>query len=53
MIVVKSKLKELTGDCNVSGDFAEALDKKVTQLVKDACNRAKSNNRRTVMGKDL
>jgi histone H3/H4 len=53
MIVVKAKIKELTGECNVAGDFAEALDKKTTQLVKDACDRAKANNRRTVMAKDL
>ncbi len=53
MIVVKAKIKELTGECNVAGDFAEALDKKVTQLVKGACERAKGNNRRTVMAKDI
>ncbi|MBW2969004.1 NFYB/HAP3 family transcription factor subunit [Candidatus Woesearchaeota archaeon] len=53
MIVVKAKIKELTGECNVSGDFAEALDKKVTQMVKEACERAKANNRRTVMAKDI
>lgn len=53
MIVVKAKIKELSGEFNVSGDFADALDKKVTQMVKDACERAKANNRRTVMAKDI
>lgn len=53
MIVVKAKIKEITGECNVAGDFAEALDKKVTQMVNDACERARANNRRTVMSKDL
>ncbi len=53
MIVVKSKIKELVGNCNVSGDFAEALDEKVKQLVKAASERAEANNRKTVMAKDL
>lgn len=53
MIIVKAKIKELSGDYNVSGDFAEALDKKVEQMVKDACSRADANGRKTVMAKDL
>ena len=53
MIVVKSKIKDVAGDFNVAGDFAEALDKKVLQLVKDAVERARGNNRRTLMAKDL
>jgi len=53
MIVVKAQIKELVKEFNVSGDFAEALDKKVVQMVNDACERAKANNRRTVMAKDL
>ena len=53
MLVVKAKIKEFTGDMNVAGDFTEALDKKVQELVKAACERAAANNRRTVMGKDI
>jgi histone H3/H4 len=53
MLIVKSKIKELTGDLNVGGDFVDALNKKAEQLVKDAVERAKGNNRRTVMGKDV
>ena len=53
MLVVKSSIKEAVGDFNVSSDFAEELDKKVAQLVKDACSRAQANNRKTVMAKDL
>ena len=53
MLIVKSKIKELTGDFNVSGDFADALNKKAEMLVKEAVSRAKGNNRRTVMAKDL
>lgn len=52
-LVVKAKIKEYTGEMNVSGDFAEALDKKVEELIKAACVRAEGNNRRTVMAKDL
>lgn len=53
MLVVKAKIKEVAGDFNVAGDLADALNKKVEQLIKDACDRAKANNRRTVMAKDL
>jgi histone H3/H4 len=53
MIIVKAKIKEIAGDYNVAGDVAEALNKKTEQLIKDACERAKANNRKTVMAKDL
>ncbi|MBN2457887.1 DUF1931 domain-containing protein [Candidatus Woesearchaeota archaeon] len=53
MIVVKAKIKEITGDYNVSGDFAQALNTKVEKLVKDAVARAEANSRKTVMAKDL
>ena len=52
-LVVKAQIKQITGDFNVAGDFAEALDKKVESLIKEACERAKANSRRTVMSKDL
>ncbi|MBW2989672.1 DUF1931 domain-containing protein [Candidatus Woesearchaeota archaeon] len=38
---------------NISTDFYEKLNEKVISLVKDACRRAKENNRNTVMGKDI
>jgi len=53
MIIVKAKIKEIAGDFNVAGDVAEALNKKVEQMVKDACARAEANGRKTVMAKDL
>lgn len=53
MLIVKSKIKELVGEINVGGDFADALDAKVEQLVKDAVRRAEGNSRRTIMAKDL
>jgi len=52
-LVVKAKIKDVAKGYNVSGDFADELDKKAQQLVKDACKRAEGNNRKTVMAKDL
>ena len=53
LLVVKAKIKEAAKGANVSGDFAEALDKKLKVLVADAVARAADNNRKTVMAKDL
>ena len=53
MLIVKAKIKDSATGCNVSGDFAEALDAKVKELVKAAVARAEGNNRKTVMAKDL
>lgn len=53
MLIVKSKIKELVGEINVGGDFADALNAKAEQLVKDAVARAGANGRRTIMAKDL
>ncbi|MEM3126689.1 MAG: DUF1931 domain-containing protein [Candidatus Woesearchaeota archaeon] len=52
-VIVKAKIKEIASEFSVSGDFADALDRKVTELVKEACRRAKDNGRKTVMAKDL
>jgi len=60
-LVITSKTKEYIknitiGDqkgFNVSMDFVEKLSKKVENIVKEACERAKANNRRTVQSKDL
>ena len=52
LLVVRSKIKDFT-KCNVSGDFAEALSKKVEEMVKDAERRAMGNNRKTLQAKDL
>ena len=56
MIIVKAKIKDIAqkeGDFNVAGDFSEKLDHKVKEIIKDACRRAKENNRKTVMGRDI
>ena len=52
MIVVKSKVKEVAGDCNVAGDFADALNGVAVELVKAAGKRADANGRKTVQAKD-
>jgi len=53
LVVVRAKVKSAVRDCNVASDFAEALDSRVRELIRAAEERAKSNNRRTVMAKDL
>ena len=53
MLIIKAKVKEACGDMSVAADFVEALNEKVYELVKKALWRAKENNRRTVMGKDV
>jgi histone H3/H4 len=52
-IVVKSKIKEVAGNCNVSGDFADALNGVAVDLVKRAAARAEANGRKTVSAKDM
>ena len=53
LLVVKAKIKDIVGDYNVAGDFAEELDKQVRELVTKAVKRAEANGRKTVMAKDL
>ena len=53
MLVVKSKIKEHADGMNVSGDFAEVLDKEVEALIKKAVERCKANGRKTIQGRDL
>jgi len=53
MLVVKSKVKEVAGDANVSGDFAEALNEMLVWSVEQAAARAEANGRKTVSARDL
>jgi len=53
LLVVKAKVKEFAKGMNVAGDFAEALNKVVEELIKKAVERAKANKRTTVMPQDL
>ncbi|MBU2561986.1 MAG: NFYB/HAP3 family transcription factor subunit [Nanoarchaeota archaeon] len=52
-LIVKAKLKEAAKGSNVAGDLAEHLNCLAHQLLKAACERAESNQRKTVMAKDL
>ena len=53
LLVVKAKIKDVIGDYNVAGDFADELDKLVRDSIAKAVKRADANGRRTVMAKDL
>jgi len=53
LLVVKAKIKDVIGDYNVAGDFADELDKLVREHIAKAVKRAEANGRRTVMAKDL
>lgn len=55
-IIVHVQVKEAAtqaGVPNVSADFYTELENKVKNMVVESCNRAKKNNRTTVMGKDV
>lgn len=52
-LIVRSKIREYAEELSVSKEFEDALVKKVEELVKKACERAKANNRRTLMARDL
>ncbi len=56
-LVVRSNIKHYAKvnerALNISTDFYEKLNEKVISLIKEACKRAKENNRNTVMGKDI
>lgn len=49
---VKDILKEADVD-NLSSDFIVRLDEKVKRIILEAVERAKENQRRTVMGRDV
>jgi len=45
--------EDCASDCNVAGDFAEALSKEVETMIKKAADRAKANGRKTITPRDL
>ena len=53
MIISKTKTKEFVKECNVSGEFYDALDQKVRDLITEAEKRALANGRKTVRPQDL
>lgn len=52
-LVVRSKVKAVVKGMRFSGDFFDALDKAVGELVKKAAERAKKNGRATVRPVDI
>ncbi len=52
-VVIKAKLKEVVVNYQISGDYVDALDKAVRDLIKRSIERAEANHRKTVMAKDL
>lgn len=52
-IIIKSKIKEAVPELNVAAEVAEALNRKVECLLKEASERAKANGRRTLQARDL
>lgn len=52
-LIVKAAVKEYLENNNVSGDFYEALDAEVEDLLDDAARRADANDRKTVQERDL
>ncbi len=53
LIISKARTKAATKKCNVGGEFYEALDKQVRELIKDAEARAIGNKRKTLKAVDL
>lgn len=53
LIISKSRTKGAVRKCNVGGDFYDALDQKVRELIASAEARAVGNKRKTLKGVDL
>ena len=53
MLIVKSRVKEVSKKCNVGGDFAEALNSKIMGEIKMAIKRAEANGRKTAQARDV
>ena len=52
-LIIKSNIKQIVKDLNVASDVAEALNKKIEALLKEAVERAKANQRKTLYARDL
>lgn len=52
-LVVKSAVKKSLKGFRASGDFFDALDKQITNMINCAVARAKANGRKTVRACDL
>lgn len=52
-LIVVSNIKKVARKINIASDVPVALNKKIEQIIKDAVQRAKANNRKTLQGKDI
>ncbi len=52
-LVVKHEVRKLCTGHMMCAGFTQELDKQLKQIIMKACERAKENGRRTVMGKRL
>jgi histone H3/H4 len=53
LIISKARTKEAVSELNVSGEFYEALDAKVREMIAAAEKRAQGNGRKTLRAYDL
>ncbi|MBU2496799.1 MAG: DUF1931 family protein [Nanoarchaeota archaeon] len=52
-LVIKSKIKDAVKGKRVASDLADALNKKLEEILKRAAERAERNGRGTVMPHDI
>lgn len=52
-LVVKSAVRERFEEMRVAGDFYDALNQRVIEIVEGAASRARANGRKTVQQRDL
>ena len=53
LIISKARTKDAIKKCNMSGEFYEALDRKVREAIAAAEKRATDNGRKTLRPYDL
>lgn len=52
-IIKKTGVRKVSRPLNVGSDFYEAVDDRVKEVVEDAVERARANQRRTVKKRDV
>lgn len=52
-LIVKSNIKEIVPEMQVSEEVSIELEKKVEEILKKAEERARANNRKTIFARDL
>lgn len=52
-LIVTCNIRKIAKNINIASDVPDALNKKIEQIIKEAIQRAKANNRKTLQGKDI